>query len=43
MNNFETAFLRYSMIEKIPENAFRPLNGPQNKLYNIVLDTMKPP
>jgi hypothetical protein len=38
MTNLETAFIRYSMIEEIPENAFRPLNGPQNKLYDIVLD-----
>jgi hypothetical protein len=38
MANLETIFITSSMIEEIPDNAFRPLNGPQNNLYDIGLE-----
>ncbi len=41
MANLETIFITNSMIEEIPDNAFRPLNGPQNKLYDIGLEYNK--
>jgi hypothetical protein len=35
MPNIESIYLSNSMIEEIPDNAFRPPNGTQNKLAQI--------
>jgi len=37
MNNIEGVYLFNSLIEEIPDNAFRPPNGIQNKLSQMIL------
>ncbi len=41
MQNLEVVLLAGSLIEEIPDNAFRPTNGTQDKLTNIGLSRNK--